>query len=121
MAQSVAVLEKNPQVAQYLAGGLRSHFKVVYLIQSREELWEEMSRDHPDALVVDVEDMRLSEVETLHHNFPGLAIVCTHRIPDEELWMAALEAGASDVCPTDDVNSVLTSVLRSVKLAHAAA
>jgi len=120
MAQSVAVLERDPQVAQYLAGGLRSHFKVVYLIESREQLRDEMSRDHPEALVVDIEDMRLSDVETLHHDFPGLPIVCTHRIPDEELWMAALEAGASDVCPTDDVNSVLTSVLRSVK-AHAAA
>ncbi len=121
MAQSVAVLERNPKVAQYLAGGLRTYFKVVYLINSREELREEMARDHPEALVLDIEDMRLSDVETLHHDFPELAIVCTHRIPDEELWMAALEAGASDVCPTDDVNSVLNSVLRSMGLATAAA
>jgi len=47
--------------------------------------------------------------------------VCTHRIPDEEMWMAALEAGASDVCATDDVGTVLTSVLRSMALAHGTA
>jgi hypothetical protein len=31
------------------------------------------------------------------------------------MWMAALEAGASDVCPVDDAGIVLTSVLRSVE------
>ena len=35
--------------------------------------------------------------------------------------MAALEAGASDVCPTDDVENVLTSVLRSMALSRGAA
>ena len=53
--------------------------------------------------------------------FPDLPIVCTHRVPDEEMWMAALEAGASDVCPTDDVENVLTSVLRSTGLSRSAA
>jgi hypothetical protein len=47
--------------------------------------------------------------------------VCTHRIPDEQLWIAAMEAGASDVCPADDVQNVLTSVLRSVAVAKSQA
>jgi hypothetical protein len=37
------------------------------------------------------------------------------------MWMAALEAGASDVCPTGDVGNVLTSVLRSTALSRRAA
>ena len=121
MAQSVVVVERDPQVAQCLAGGLRPHFKVVYVINSCEELREKVSRDDPEALVIDIECGRLTDVQSLHQDFPKLPIVCTHRIPDEELWMAALEAGASDVCPTGDLNNVLTSVLRSVELARTAA
>jgi len=60
-------------------------------------------------------------VENLHREFPALPIVCTHRIPDEEMWMAALAAGASDVCPADDVANVLTSVMRSLALSRTAA
>ena len=121
MAQSVVVLERDPKLAQHLAWGLRPHFKAVHIIASRDELREQVSRDHPDALVLDIEYGRLADVANLHHDFPKLSIVCTHRVPDEELWMAALEAGASDVCPADDLNNVLTSVLRNVQLARAAA
>jgi hypothetical protein len=60
-------------------------------------------------------------VSNLHHDFPSVPIVCTYRIPDEELWIAAMDAGASDVCPADDVKNVLTSVLRSVAVAKSAA
>jgi len=120
MGQSVVVLEKDPKVARSLAGGLRPHFSV-HVIQSREELREKLNKNRPEAVVLNIEYWRLTEVESLHHDFPELPIVCTHRIPDEEMWMAALEAGASDVCPTDDVETVLTSVRRSMALSRGAA
>jgi chemotaxis response regulator CheB len=75
----------------------------------------------PEAVVLDIESARLADVESLHRDFPALPIVCTHRIPDEQMWMAALEAGAVDICPVDDVNNVLTSVLRSLAISHGAA
>jgi DNA-binding response OmpR family regulator len=120
MAQSVVVLEKDPRVARYLAGGLRPHFSV-HVTGSREELHESVVRDHPEAVVLNIEYWRLTEVESLHRDFPKLPIVCTHRIPDEEMWMKALEAGASDVCPTDDIGNLLTSVLRSTAVSRTAA
>jgi DNA-binding NarL/FixJ family response regulator len=113
MAQSkVVLLEQDPGVARSLAGGLRPHFSVE-VTQSRDELRENVVRNSPEAVVLNIEYWRLTEVESLHRDFPSLPIVCTHRVPDEEMWMAALEAGASDVCPNDDVQNVLTSVLRS--------
>ncbi|HXX00035.1 MAG TPA: hypothetical protein VEJ00_02385 [Candidatus Acidoferrales bacterium] len=120
MAQSVVVLEKDPGVARSLAGGLRPHFSV-HIVQSRDELRERFAEDHPEALVLNIEHWRLNEVTNLHRDFPALPIVCTHRVPDEEMWMAALEAGASDVCAADDVDNVLTSVLRSMALSRTAA
>jgi DNA-binding NtrC family response regulator len=120
MGQSVVVLEKDPKVARSLAGGLRPHFSV-HVAQSREELRERLAKNHPEAVVLNIEYWRLTDVESLHHDFPEVPIVCTHRIPDEEMWMAALEAGASDVCPSDDVKNVLTSVRRGMALARSAA
>lgn len=120
MGQSIVVLEKDPKVAQYLAWGLRPHFHSVDVMQSHDELRERVSANQPEALVLDIEYWRLTDVETLHREFPQLPIVCTHRIPDEQMWMAALEAGASDVCPDDDVDGVLTSVRRSMALARSA-
>jgi DNA-binding NarL/FixJ family response regulator len=120
MTQSVVVLEKDPAVAKLLVGGLRSHFSV-RVVRTREELPENLARNQPDALVLNIEHWRLKDVENLHHEFPALPIVCTHRVPDEEMWMAALEAGASDVCPSDDADHLLASVLRTVALSRAAA
>ena len=120
MAQSVVVLEKDPTVARTLAGGLRPHFSV-HLTGSCEELREDVARNRPEAVVLNIEHWLLADVENLHREFPALPIVCTHRIPDEEMWMAALAAGASDVCPADDVANVLTSVMRSLALSRTAA
>ena len=120
MAQSVVVLEKDPRVARSLAGGLRPHFSV-HVIRSREELRDDVAKNHPEAVVVDIEFWRLTDVESLHRDFPLLPIVCTHRVPDEEMWMAALEAGACDVCPSDDMATLLSSVLRSMSLSRSAA
>ncbi len=120
MAQSVVVLEKDPRVARSLIGGLHPHFSVD-VIGSREELRDKVARNHPEAVVLNIEHWRLTDVENLHRDFPKLSIVCTHRIPDEEMWMAALEAGASDMCPADDVGNVLTSVLRSTALSRGVA
>lgn len=120
MAQSVVVLEKDPSVARSLAGGLRSHFSV-HVSRNREELREDLLRNHPEAVILNIELWRLTDIESLHRDFPQLSIVCTHRVPDEDMWMAALAAGASDVCPADDVGNVLTSVLRSTAVSRSAA
>ena len=120
MVQSVVLLEKDPGVARSLAGGLRPHFSV-YVTSSNEELWDNVARNRPEAVVLNIEHWRLTDVESLHREFPHLPIVCTHRIPDEEMWMAALAAGACDVCPADDVGNVLTSLLRSAALSRTAA
>ncbi|HUO17657.1 MAG TPA: hypothetical protein VMX38_21930 [Verrucomicrobiae bacterium] len=120
MAQSVLILERDAKLASSLAGGLQAKF-AVHLIASREELRDRVTKNSPEAVVLNIEHWRLTEVESLHHDFPSLPIVCTHRIPDEEMWMAALEAGASDVCASDDVATVLTSVLRNTAHAQSAA
>ena len=120
MAQSVVVLEKDPGVARSLASGLCSHF-LVHVTRSREELRDDLVRTRPQAVVLNIEHWRLTDIESLHRDFPALPIVCTHRVPDDEMWMAALEAGASDVCAASDVGNVLSSVLRTLTLSRSTA
>ena len=121
MGFNIVILETDPRVAQSLAGKLSSHFRDVHLTRSGDELRERVAKNRPEAVVVDVEYSRLTDVRSLHRDFPLMPIVCTHRIPDERLWVEALDAGASDVCRSDEAQSVLTSVLRSVAIAHGAA
>jgi DNA-binding NarL/FixJ family response regulator len=120
MAQIVVVLEKDPILARSIAGGLGPHFSV-HVANTREELRDNLVQKRPEAVVLNIEASHLRDIAMLHQDFPEIPIVCTHRIPDEEMWMAALDAGASDVCPVDDVRNVLTSVLRSTGISRAAA
>ncbi|HEX3822388.1 MAG TPA: hypothetical protein VHW45_18805 [Candidatus Sulfotelmatobacter sp.] len=115
MAKSVVVFENDPAVADSLAGGLRYHFSVlsVPVTRSQQDLRDRVAQNDPQAVVLNIEAWRLADVESLHRDFPELPIVCTHRIPDEGMWAAALAVGAADVCPSGDVRNVLTSVLRS--------
>ncbi|HVI08528.1 MAG TPA: hypothetical protein VND65_09575 [Candidatus Binatia bacterium] len=115
MGLSVVVLQNDPGVARSLAGGLASHFHSVQLARSRDELRERVARSRPEVVILDMEQSRLKDIENLHSDFPSLPIVCTHRIPDEDMWIAALQAGAADVCSTEDVDCVLHAALRSVE------
>ena len=121
MGVNVVILETDPRVAQSLAGKLSSHFHAVHLTHSGDELRERVVKSRPEAVVVDVEFSRLTDVRSLHDDFPSMPIVCTHRIPDEQLWVEALDAGASDVCRSDEAQSVLSSVLRSMAMAQGTA
>jgi DNA-binding response OmpR family regulator len=121
MGLSVVVLQKDPTIAQSLAAGLRSLFQSVHVAGSDRELRDLVVQNLPEVAVLDVEGLQFADVEKLHQDFPSLSILCTHRVPDEEMWMAALEAGAVDVCPSYDVEAILASILRSVALAQGTA
>jgi CheY-like chemotaxis protein len=120
MGFNAVVVESDPRVAKTLAGSLSSHFHSIHLARSGEELRERVAKNRPEVVILDMEHSRLADLRNLHNDFPSLPIVCTHRIPDEQLWIDALEAGATDVCAVDDVQNVLTSALRSVAAAKAA-
>jgi len=69
--------------------------------------------------VLDVETAGSNVVELLHREFPGLSIVCTHRLADDELWTDALNRGAADMCVTGNADDIVRSVIRN-QARHAA-
>ena len=96
--QSVVLYQNDPKTAEILAVGLSQHFNSVYLAHSHEEVGPAIARQHAEALVLDLETSGPDEVQRLHHEFPSLCIVGTHRLADDKLWAEAMSLGASDIC-----------------------
>jgi DNA-binding NarL/FixJ family response regulator len=115
MKSSVVLLQSNPEIAQSLAATLLSSFRSVHAVRSLEELRASSLKHRARVIILDMEMASLVEVERLSHEFPGLSVVCTHRLADEEMWTAALSAGASDICPTYDTHSILTAALHNAR------
>jgi DNA-binding response OmpR family regulator len=120
-ALTIIVFQRDPRLAQSLASTLSRHYHAVYVATSIEELRTDIPRHRADVAVLDIEASCLTDVARLHREFPGLSIVCTHRVADEEMWAAALDAGASDMCPAFDTQGILLSAERSALLEHARA
>jgi hypothetical protein len=111
----VVLYQNDPRTAQILAVSLSQHFDSVYLARTCEEVRPTVARHRAEALVLDLETSGSGEVGRLHHEFPGLCIVGTHRLADDELWAEALNQGASDICEprnSDVVRSILHELTR---------
>ena len=118
---SVVVLQSDSMVAQSLLNSLSSSFRSVRSARSLGDLRASIARTRAEVVVVDMETTSLSEIADLSREFPKARIVCTHRLADEEIWAAALGAGAADVCPSSDTRGILTAALRSTSRLHSAA
>jgi DNA-binding NtrC family response regulator len=118
---SIVVFQSDLRHSQALAGTLSLHYHSVHVARSPDELRTAIARHRAEVAVVDVEASCLAEVTRLHREFPGVSIVCTHRVADEEMWTAALNAGASDMCPACDTQGIVQSAERNALLesAHA--
>jgi DNA-binding NtrC family response regulator len=116
---SVVLFQTDARTAQILAENLSQHVRLVHLARTWDEIRLSVVRHQPEVLVLDLENSRLNEVDRLHREFPGLCIVCTHRLADEELWTEALNQGAADMCEPRNTEDIVRSVMR--KRVHGAA
>jgi DNA-binding NtrC family response regulator len=117
---NVVLYQGDAGTALTLVSSLSPHVRAVHMARTRDEIRPTIARHRAEVLVLDLETSCLSEVERLHHEFPKLSIVCTHRLADEELWADALQQGASDMCEPRKTDQVVASVLRE-RVHHAAA
>jgi len=118
---TVVLLEGDARVAESLVFALSQNFSSVQRVQSVGEVRNRIAKNRAEVAILDVEAAPLSEVEHLSHDFPGARIVCTHRLADETLWAAALQAGASDVCPANDITGIVRAAQGNVSKKHFAA
>lgn len=118
---SVVLLQSDSQIAQSLVASLCNLFFSVRAVRSLDELRAGVVKHHAEIVILDMEIASFTDVQRLCREFPGLSIVCTHRLADDEMWTSALNAGAADVCPPHDTKAVLLAALRNATSLHNAA
>jgi DNA-binding NtrC family response regulator len=117
---SVVLLQGDSGMSQSLVASLCNCFHSVRAVRSVDELRGSIAKNRADVVILDIEKAPLPDVERLSHEFPEICIVCTHRLADEEMWTAALNAGAVDIYPSDDTQGILTAAMRWPAQVHAA-
>ena len=120
-ALNVVLLQSDARVAQSLVSELSNSFHSVQQVQSLGEVRNSIAKHRAGIAILDMEKASLSDVERLSHEFPGASIVCTHRCADEEMWAAALNAGACDVCPSSDTRAILRAAMGNAGIRRSAA
>jgi len=112
---TAVVVQSDPEAASALVRSLLRHFHTVRLAASLAEARSAIPRHRADFVIADLELVGVAEVEQLRRDFTSLSIVCTHRLPDEKLWAAALQAGALDCCHASDVRSIVLAAMRNAQ------
>ena len=117
---TVVIAQGDPQAAEQLAACLNQHFRAVHFAASAEEVKHSIPKNRADLAIVDLELLGFTEVEELRREFAHTSVICTHRVPDDEMWARALDAGAVDCCHSTDVRSIVLAATRNYAVAHAA-
>ena len=118
---NVVLLQSDTRVAQSIVTALANTFTSVRQVQSLGELRNNIAKHRAGIAILDMEAASISDVEHLSREFPKACIVCTHRLADEDMWTAALNAGAADVCPPSDTPGILRAALGNASFKQSAA
>jgi len=108
---NVVLLQSDSRVAESLVSALASSSTSVRQVKSLGELRNSIDKHVAGIAILDMETASISDVEHLSREFPKARIVCTHRLADEDMWAAALNAGAADICPPSDTRGILRAAL----------
>ena len=117
---NVVLLQNDSTVAQSIVSALTNAF-TVRQVQSLGELRTSIAKHRACVAILDMEAASISDVEHLSREFPRACIVCTHRLADEDMWTAAVNAGAADVCPPTDTLGIVRTALRNASITNFAA
>ena len=113
---NVVLLQSDSRTAQSLVSALANTFGAVHQVQSLGELRTSIAKHRARIAILDMEAASLSDIQHLSREFPKACIVCTHRLADEDMWTAAVNAGAVDVYPPSDTRGILRTALQSVSM-----
>lgn len=120
-AQDLVILQCDSSVTQSIVSALTNSFRSVHHVSSLQEVRSSIAKHRATIAILDIEHASFSDVEGLLHEFPSACIVCTHRCADEEMWTAALNAGAVDLLPSNDTPGIVRAALRTGALSRSAA
>ena len=118
---NVVVLQSDTEIAQNMQKSLQNHFNFIYLARNLGEAKAAVPKYRAQVVVLDLEVVPRSEVEWMRREFPGICLLCTHRLADEEMWTEMVGAGASDLCFSADCRGILSAALRNTRASRSVA
>jgi len=105
---SILIAQADGRAGALLAANLQTHFREIRVARGLNELREKLfQNEEPYAVVVDLELVNFRELREICESYRNTAVICTHRLADEEMWVAALAAGAADCCAPNDIAGIL--------------
>jgi DNA-binding NtrC family response regulator len=116
---NVVIASTDCKAASQLAESLNRHFRSISVARSIDEVRHAIPKHRAQVAIVDLELASIGQVHDLCAEFEGTHVVCTHRIPDNEMWAAALTAGAVDCCQNADIAAIVDAVRRNVGVGRA--
>ena len=118
---NIIIASRDSKVVGRLAESLNRHFRSVAVARSMDEVRHGIPKHRAQIAVVDLETASIQQVRELCSEFSHTQVVCTHRIPDEEMWANSLAAGAIDCCHNEDAAAIIDAVRRNSLLARSSA
>ena len=109
----VFIAQADPKLGSEFAAKLQTHFRDIHVLKGLPELRGTLAQQKPYALIVDLELIGVEELREICRSCPETVVVSTHRVADEEMWMASLAAGAADCCGATDFVSLLRALSRA--------
>ena len=109
----VILLQPASQISQELRAKLERVSGGVHLACSVDEAKRAIAHYRAGYAVLDAEIASFSDVAEITRDFPATAVVCIHRLADEQLWAEALNAGALDIFSPNDANGIVNALSRS--------
>jgi DNA-binding response OmpR family regulator len=109
---SAIVVHKDQTPAQLLAESLRQHLRFVSTAPGYDEARVQVQQYRAQLMILDLETISVDEIRKLREELPGIAIVCTHRAPDDRQWTEVLGAGVADCCLESDVRAIVLAADR---------
>jgi DNA-binding NtrC family response regulator len=116
----VVLLQSDARIAERLASALSNTSCTVHHAGSLTELRRLLAQHQSCKVILDIEAASLPELQHLCKQFPHTYVVCTHRLADENMWTAAMNAGASDICASSDIPAIVRSAVGSMSSARSA-
>ncbi len=83
---NVVIASTDTKAASQLAESLNRHFRSIAIARSLEEIRHAIPKHRAQFAIVDLELANVSDIEKLCSEFGQTQVVCTHRVPDEEMW-----------------------------------
>ena len=119
----VFIAQADAKLGREFAAKLQVHFRDIQVLKALPALRNTLAQTKPYALIVDLEMIGFDELREICRSCPQTIVISTHRLADDEMWVASLAAGAADCCAATDYLGVIRAIVqrRSITWAAAAA